>query len=163
MKFWPTPEDPEKMVFEEQYLTKHNIPVAIDKCLKFLDTFTLNQKAPLFTNIEQQHPLVLANSSKLLADFRANAWNVHLLPQQHSPQQVCLLLLLYLRSMNQCIFTETMLKQWMGIAEQLEQQDTGALDKETLENVKNLLQTLPHINYATLRRIIICLAKYGII
>src|SRR5699024_8522460 len=123
MKFWPTPEEPDKLVFEEQYLTsKDNIPVAIDKCLNFLDTFTVNQNKALFTNIEQQHPLVLASSTALLAAFRQNAWNVHLLPQQHNPAQISLLLLLYLRSMSQCVFTEAALSQWMKVAQLLEEQ-----------------------------------------
>lgn len=162
MKFWPTPEEPEKMIFEEQYLTKGSVPVAIDKCLKYLDTFNLNEKVPLFTNVETAHPIVIANSTKLLADFRANAWAVHLLPQQHTPQQVSLLLLLILRSMNQCIFTEAMLGQWMKIAETIEKEEAGAMSKATLDSLKKMLQSLSFINYATLRRIIICLAKYAL-
>ncbi len=184
LKFWPSPEDPARCTFEEQYLTRENIPVAVDKCLKFIDTYstvaaksTLFKAPPLFANIEQVHPLVLANSTRLLGELRANAWAVHLLPAVHSAQQVSLLLLLYLRSLAQCILTEVMLPAWMKLAEKLEKvekdedEDEGGDEEpevsgvegdehvDVLEAVKSRLQALPPIHYATLRRVILCLAK----
>lgn len=184
LKLWPTPDEPpSRCTLEEQYLTRENIPVAVDKCLKYLDTYSTVAERhhhffnahPLFANIEQQHPLVIANSTRLLAELRCNAWAVHLLPKVHSAQQVSLLLLLFLRSLAQCTLTEQMLPTWMKLGEQLEAAEgaegaEGAEEaegadsgitafSELLEAVKEKLHALPPIYYATLRRVILCLAK----
>ena len=180
IKYWRTPESLEKMLFEEQYLTSDNIPVAIDKCLKFLDTYNLNQNEILFNNnniLEQPYPHIQQNSlassttsivGKLLVEFHSNAWNVHLLPHQHSVNQISILLLLYFCSMNQCVFTEQLLSQWIQIGQSIdnnnnEQQRTEQQEQQKeqllIEKIKNLLHIMPEIYYTTLRRVILCLAK----
>lgn len=107
---------------------------------------------------------MIANSTRLLAELRGNAWAVHLLPKVHSAQQVSLLLLLFLRSLAQCVLTEEMLPTWMELGEELETAEADADSASTefselLEAVKEHLHALPPIHYATLRRVVLCLAK----
>lgn len=189
MRFWKTPNTPETLTIEEQYLTKDNVPVAIDKCLKFLDTFTQTGAVNLFTNDGSNSRHNSANSishyvlpaakgstrsqslksrhsksiqpkeeedsgAKLLNELCYNAWNVHLLPQKHTANQISLLMLQYLRLMNECIFTEWLLPYWLQV---IEDSDVDAEQRGHL--LKKLLQLLPAVNYATLRRVVIFLSK----
>lgn len=166
-RFWRTPEVLEKSILAEQYLTKENVPVAIDKCLKFLDTFN-RTGGKLFTEDgekELKDFLQACNSNNnssllpfeqlgnVLAEIRSNAWEVHLLPQRLSAQHVAFLLFHYLKSMNECILTDLTLPEWLQVAEE-------EFDLETKRTkLKRLLQMLPIVNFASLRRIIIYLAK----
>lgn len=174
-RFWRTPEVLEKSILAEQYLTKENVPVAIDKCLKFLDTFNRiggklfteagekelkdflqacsNNSTATTTNNNSGSLLPFEQLGNVLAELRANAWEVHLLPQRLSAQHVAFLLFQYLKSMNECILTDLTLSEWIQVTEEdIELEARRA-------KLKRLLQMLPVVNYSSLRRIIIYLAK----
>lgn len=167
-RFWRTPEVLEKSILAEQYLTKENVPVALDKCLKFLDTFN-RIGGELFTekgekDMREFLQKISANSESgqmpveqlggLLAELRTNAWEVHLLPQRVSPQHVAFLMCHYLKTMNECILTDLSLAEWLQLTK------VDASDLETKKTkLKRLVQMLPVVNYASLRRMIIYLAK----
>lgn len=221
---------PEKLILEEQYLNKDNVPIAVDKCLKFLDTFNqtgLNlfgpmqdsaPETPVSTNnshcvvhpksrllpgtVESnfsRKPSLSSSSStnvssgstslpltamsepgigtdidllaqqNLLAQLRFDSWSVHFLPQKYNACQISKLLLHYLKSMDECIFTETLLPYWIKLqsasnSAEKTNRDSTDNDPDSLFNSKNkqmkcLLKLMPPVNYATLRRFIIYLSK----
>ena len=188
MKHWQAYSTADKTYsLLEQYLTRENVPIAIDKCLKFLDTFHKKGSVTLFSKdmpTSSRHnldPIVIkklpqrsgggsrsqslknrqtkpevedVSEMLLLNEMCTNAWNVHLLPQKYSANTISLILLQYLRSMSECLFTEQLLTYWMQVADNVDIEHS-----ERSELLKKLLQLLPQVNYATLRRIIIFLSK----
>lgn len=222
-KFWQTPREmPENLILEEQYLNKDNVPIAVDKCIKFLDTFNqtglnlfgpmqdsvpetpTSTKQPFESNFLGQQSsssssslssttnsssaatsttlaksktatgtdIDLLEQQNLLAKLCFDSWSVHFLPQKYNACQISKLLLHYLKSMDECIFTETLLPYWIKLhsitnsAEKAAKinRDSNNDDPDSLFNSKNkqmkcLLKLMPPVNYATLRRFIIYLSK----
>nr|XP_027199352.1 uncharacterized protein LOC113793503 [Dermatophagoides pteronyssinus] len=200
-RFWLVPQHPpEKLILEEQYLNKENVPIAFDKCLKFLDTFNqtgLNLFGPMQDSIHEPTVIMTQNSSldekpnqsnsrkrlpghsattpmltdmdlwtqqNILHQLRFDSWNVHLLPQKYNACQISQLMMLYLRSMSECLFTETLIPYWIKLSKTLNRKDesdhsdSDSINSKT-EQIKRLLKFLPPVNYALLRRFIIYLAN----
>ncbi|OTF78162.1 hypothetical protein BLA29_001984 [Euroglyphus maynei] len=106
----------------------------------------------------------LWTQQNILKQLRFDSWNVHLLPQKYNACQISQLMLLYLRSMNECLFTETLLPYWIKLSKTLDRKDdsdhsdSDSINSKT-EQIKRLLKFMPPVNYALLRRFIIYLAN----
>ena len=125
-----------------QQLTIDDIPVIVDKCLKFITTQgSLTQGIYRIAGINRQ---IMA----LLQEFRRNSWAVNLNPSQYTEHDVANVLKRFFRKLDNPLLTKDLRSLWIGNAS-IEDADYK------LGEYRKLLLRLPEINYKTLRRLIV--------
>ena len=126
----------------DQQLTIDDIPVIVDKCLKFITTEgALTQGIYRIAGVNSQIRI-------LLEEFRQNAWAVKLDPSQNSVHDVADLLKRFVRTLDHPLLTKNLRYQW------IENSSIEDIDDKLVE-YRKLLSQLPVINYKTLRRLIV--------
>ena len=126
----------------DQQLTKEDIPVILDKCLKFITsqgclTTGIYRIAGVNRRIEQ-----------LLEDFRRNAWDVDLNSSQYTEHDVANVIKRFFRTLNDPLLTQDLRSLWVAATVVEDEQ-------HKLNMYRNLLADLPELNYKTLRRLIV--------
>ena len=127
---------------EEQQLTMDDIPVIVDKCLKFITTQgCLSEGIYRIAGINNR-------IITLLEEFRKNAWAVRLNPSQYSEHDVANTLKRFFRTLDNSLLTKELRSLWL---------QSSAIDNthHRLELYGKLLSELPRINYITLRRLLV--------
>lgn len=126
----------------EQQLTMEDIPVIVDKCLKFITTQgCLSEGIYRIAGVNNR-------IITLLEEFRRNAWAVYLNPSQYSEHDVANTLKRFFRTLDNPLLTKDLRQLW------LESSNIDDLHHK-LHLYKQLLSELPQINYLTLRRLVV--------
>ncbi|GLH01058.1 GTPase-activating protein CdGAPr [Gryllus bimaculatus] len=126
---------------DQQQLTKDDIPVIVDKCIKFVYAH-----GSMSEGIYRRSG---ANScvSKLLEMFRLDAWSVQLSRQEYTEYDVSSVLKRFFRDIPEPLLTTELHGQFCDIAAGKFKEDKVALYRRTLEQ-------LPPVNYLTTRKLI---------
>ena len=131
-----------KKELDEQQLTMEDIPVIVDKCLKFITTQgCLSEGIYRIAGVNNR-------IITLLEEFRRNAWAVYLNPAQYSEHDVANTLKRFFRTLDNPLLTKDLRQLW------LESSNIDDLHHK-LQLYKQLLSELPQINYLTLRRLVV--------
>ena len=131
-----------KNELDEQQLTMEDIPVIVDKCLKFITTQgCLSEGIYRIAGVNNR-------IITLLEEFRRNAWAVYLNPAQYSEHDVANTLKRFFRTLDNPLLTKDLRQLW------LESSNIDDLHHK-LQLYKKLLSELPQINYLTLRRLVV--------
>eukprot|EP00092_Neocalanus_flemingeri_P004733 GFUD01005098.1.p1 GENE.GFUD01005098.1~~GFUD01005098.1.p1 ORF type:complete len:1563 (+),score=315.45 GFUD01005098.1:146-4834(+) len=127
-------------ILREQQVTHEDIPVIVDKCVKFVYSHGVMT--------EGIYRLAGGNIkiNKLLSEFRSNAWAVQISREDYSEHDVANVLKRFIRQLDEPLLTEHLRESFMKAA-RIENQD------EKLDKYRELLNKLPTINYNTLRRL----------
>jgi len=127
-------------ILREQQVTHEDIPVIVDKCVKFVYSHGVMT--------EGIYRLAGGNIkiNKLLSEFRSNAWAVQISREDYSEHDVANVLKRFIRQLDEPLLTENLRESFLKTA-RLETQD------EKLDKYRELLNKLPTINYNTLRRL----------
>ncbi|XP_054152520.1 uncharacterized protein LOC128951295 [Oppia nitens] len=140
LKIW---KKPETGCLEDQYLTNDNLPVAIEKCINFVSTYGADTPN---LYIYQNHDSRVSQS--LVTALHGNVWDVQIRIDDYSVHDVCLTVILFLKSLNECILTEKLYHNWIKANEEEN-------PNERLQKFKVLLKILPVVNYVTLKKIVL--------
>jgi len=127
-------------ILREQQVTHEDIPVIVDKCVKFVYSHGVMT--------EGIYRLAGGNIkiNKLLSEFRSNAWAVQISREDYSEHDVANVLKRFIRQLDEPLLTENLRESFLKTA-RVENQD------EKLDKYRELLNKLPTINYNTLRRL----------
>jgi len=127
-------------ILREQQVTHEDIPVIVDKCVKFVYSHGVMT--------EGIYRLAGGNIkiNKLLSEFRSNAWAVQISREDYSEHDVANVLKRFIRQLDEPLLTESLRESFLKTA-RIENQD------EKLDKYRELLNKLPTINYNTLRRL----------
>ena len=125
----------------DQQLTKDDIPVILDKCLKFITS-----QGCLTTGIYRIAG-VNRRIETLLDDFRRNAWEVDLNSSQYTEHDVANAIKMFFRTLNEPLLTKDLRSLWITVASL---QDVD----HKLNMYRSLLAQMPELNYKTLRRLL---------
>ena len=127
---------------EDQQLTAEDIPVIMDKCLKFVTSIgCLTQGIYRLAGINSR-------IARLLESFRHDAWGVNLDPNEFSEHDVANAIKRFFRTLHEPLMTQSLRSTWIQTSH-IEQLDNK------LKWYKYLLTQLPGLNYGTLRRLIV--------
>ena len=93
--------------FEEMQLTHEEVPVTVDKCIDFVYTHGL-----LSEGIYRQSG---SNTkiTKLLQDFKNNAWSVQISAKEYSAHDVAGTLKRFFRTLNEPLLTVNLYDEWI--------------------------------------------------
>jgi hypothetical protein len=127
---------------EDQQLSTKDIPVIVDKCIKFITT-----QGCLTEGIYR----IAGINSRIIAlseEFRRNAWAVQLHQHQYSEHDVANTLKRFFRKLDNPLLTKDVRSLWI---------ESSCIDdiKHKLELYRQLLSEIPKLNYLTLRRLIV--------
>ena len=127
---------------EDQQLTKKDIPVIVDKCIK--STATHGCLTEGIYRIAGINSRILA----LCEEFRRNSWAVQLNNCQYSEHDVANTLKRFFRHLDDPLLTKELRCLWI---------ETSSIDDENqkLKLYRQLLSEIPKLNYLTLRRLIL--------
>ena len=127
-------------VLREQQVTHEDIPVIVDKCVKFVYSHGVMT--------EGIYRLAGGNTkiNRLLTAFRSNAWAVQISREEYSEHDVANVLKRFVRQLSEPLLTERLRDDFLNAAD-LQQ------ESEKLERYRQLLGKMPAINYNTLRRL----------
>ncbi|CAG2106239.1 unnamed protein product, partial [Medioppia subpectinata] len=139
MKLWTVPA---AGTLEDQYLTGDGVPVAVDKCINFVATYGTDTP-----NLYLQQNLGSPVAQAIVDELRRDAWALQLRVDNHSVHDITCALILYLKSMSECILTEKLYHNWIKANEEDNR-------NERLQKLKILLHLLPIVNYLTLKKLI---------
>ena len=129
-------------LLEEQQLTRKDIPVIVDKCIK--STATHGCLSEGIYRIAGINSRILALSE----EFRRNSWAVQLNNNQYSEHDVANTLKRFFRHLEDPLLTKDLRSLWIE-ASNIEDRD------HKLKLYRDLLSELPKLNYLTLRRLIL--------
>ena len=127
---------------EDQQLTRNDIPVIVDKCLK--STATHGCLTEGIYRIAGINSRILA----LTEEFRRNSWAVQLNNNQYSEHDIANTLKRFFRHLEDPLLTKDLRSLWIE-ASNIDDKD------HKLDLYRNLLKELPKLNYLTLRRLIL--------
>ena len=127
-------------VLREQQVTHEDIPVIVDKCVKFVYSHGVMT--------EGIYRLAGGNTkiNRLLTAFRSNAWSVQISREEYSEHDVANVLKRFVRQLSEPLLTDTLRPEFLEAA-------TLEVEEERLAKYSNLLTRMPSINYNTLRRV----------
>ena len=134
-------------VLREQQVTHEDIPVIVDKCVKFVYSHGVMT--------EGIYRLAGGNTkiNRLLTAFRSNAWSVQISREEYSEHDVANVLKRFVRQLSEPLLTDTLRPEFLEAA-------TLEGEEERLAKYSNLLTRMPSINYNTLRCVI---QEFGLI
>uniref|UniRef100_A0AAF5PP35 RhoGAP domain-containing protein n=1 Tax=Wuchereria bancrofti TaxID=6293 RepID=A0AAF5PP35_WUCBA len=126
---------------EDSKLTSDDVPVIVDKCIKFISTYGLLQPGLYRRN----GPIVEVRL--LLAEFRKDPVNVHLLPESSDMTNVVAdVLRSFFRQLDSPLVPYHIQDRLFAVA--------GMKDRARLDEYHEILMGLPRIRIQTLRRIL---------
>ncbi|KAG1676405.1 Arf-GAP with Rho-GAP domain, ANK repeat and PH domain-containing protein 3 [Nymphon striatum] len=131
---------------ENMQITQENIPVVLEKLLNFVSTHG--------GTIEGIYRLGAQDSKvkDLLSHFSKDAWSAHIKIDDVSPNEAANACKRFLRNLDECLLTSKLYESWIKASSILPQNDR-------LIVYETLLDSLPVINYGTLKFIIGHLAR----
>ncbi|XP_052824184.1 arf-GAP with Rho-GAP domain, ANK repeat and PH domain-containing protein 1 isoform X3 [Octopus bimaculoides] len=127
--------------FNDQQLTADDVPVVVDKCIKFIMTNGLHE-----SGIYRQSG-VKSQIAKLLEIFHTDAQKVQLVVDTYNLPTVTGVLKRFFREMADSLLTKTLYEKWIKTAET---DDTQA----KLNWYKYLIKELPLVNQNTLKKLV---------
>lgn len=127
---------------EDQQLTSDNVPVIVDKCIKFIMTNGLSEDGIYRKNGVQ------SRVTALLETFERDAQDVHLVVKNYSLHEVTSALKKFFRNLEDPLLTRNLHKEWLIAASK---EDTQI----KLKLYKYLVDSLPSINRNTLKRMVV--------
>jgi len=125
----------------DQQVTHENVPVLVDKCLKFVFSHGVMT--------EGIYRLAGVNTkiNKLLTEFRSNAWAVEISRDDYSEHDVANVVKRFVRQLESPLLTDELRQAFLATA-RIPDQDTK------LTTYKSLLSKLPDVNHATMRKLL---------
>ncbi|KAG7484356.1 hypothetical protein MATL_G00048550 [Megalops atlanticus] len=121
----------------QQQLTCLDVPVIVDRCIKFITQYGLMSEGLYRKNG------VNSKISALLEEFRRDARGVRLQEEEHGVDNVSGVLKRFFRVMEDCVFTSEALLHWLST--------TAVRDEgQKISQYQSLLRSLPPVNKATL-------------
>jgi len=151
VKDWKTPSNSE---LKDQYLTTDHIPVAIDKCIKFISTYDGLTTRGIY-RVPGQMSIVKPLYDMLKSvNCDKSVLELQLRPEDgYTVHDVVSAMKMYLQSFDECVLTEKLLPRWMN--------NNNTNDRDSrLRAMKQLLSDLPTVNYCTLKYLIGHLNRY---
>ena len=112
----------------DQQLTKEDIPVILDKCLKFI-----TNQGCLTTGIYRIAG-VNRRIEKLLEDFRRNAWDVDLNSSQYTEHDVANVIKRFFRTLNDPLLTQDLRSLWVAATVEVEDEQHRVQKASKKEN-----------------------------
>ena len=126
---------------EEHQLTADDVPVLIECCVKFIETYGM------LTEGIYRRSGVQSKINRLLAGLRFDAWNVHISSDEYTEHDVANVLKRFLRTLPEPLLTNELYSQWIdGLA--MESHESQ------LELYKQLIGSLPYVNRQTLSKLL---------
>ena len=126
---------------EDHQLTADDVPVLVECCIKFIETYGM------LTEGIYRRSGVQSKINRLLNLLQVDAWNARISNEEYTEHDVANVLKRFFRTLPEPLLTNELYSQWIG-GLNLEQHE------EQLELYKKLLQSLPHINRQTLRKLL---------
>ena len=125
-------------VLKEQQVTHEDIPVIVDKCVKFVYSHGVMT--------EGIYRLAGGNTkiNRLLTAFRSNAWAVQISREEYSEHDVANVLKRFIRQLSEPLITEQLKEGFLQAA-------AIQGEEKRLDTYRSLLNKLPDVNYKTLR------------
>ena len=126
---------------EDHQLTADDVPVLVECCIKFIETYGL------MTEGIYRRSGVQSKINRLLVGLRYDAWNVHISCEEYTEHDVANVLKRFLRTLPEPLLTNELYSQWI---------DGLAMDshEHQLDLYKHLISGLPHVNRRTLRKLL---------
>ncbi|GAB6027272.1 hypothetical protein CHUAL_001557 [Chamberlinius hualienensis] len=121
---------------EDQQLTHEDVPVIVEKCIKFVGTYGLTTKGIY------REGATNSRISKILDCFYKDAQKSDLKTEDHTEHEVANVLKRFFRTLPDPLLTKQLHPGWMA-----------AVEESSLESYKSLLAQLPKTNYQTLKKL----------
>jgi len=126
---------------EDRQLTADDVPVLVECCIKFIETYGV-----LSEGIYRRSG-VQSKIQRLLNRLKIDAWNQHISNEEFTEHDVANVLKRFFRTLPEPLLTNQLYSQWIdGL--------TLEHHEEQLDLYKRLLNSLPHINRCTLRKLL---------